>query len=136
MEAVGATASIVGVVSFGLSLAKSLQAFIDTIIEAEETITLIIAEVNATTSTPERLRDFIDQDKASSEEQHHATVFNNTAVEEIGACALQCQKIYVQIIVLIEKASMQAGEEEAGDAGPQASAADDLSVAKNKMALA
>ncbi|KAJ0106755.1 hypothetical protein J7T55_001279 [Diaporthe amygdali] len=130
METVGATASIVGIVSFELGLAKSLQAFIDTIIEAEETITLIIAEVNATASTLERLQDFIDQDKASSEEHHRATAFNNTAVEEIGACALQCQKIYVQIIVLIEKASMQAGEEEAGDAGPQASAADDLSVAK------
>lgn len=111
MEAVGATASIVGIVSFGLSLAKTLQAFIDSVIEAEETITLIVADVNATASTLKRLQDFIDQDKTTSQEQHRATVFNNTGIGEISALALQCHKVYVQIIVLIEKASTQIGED-------------------------
>lgn len=120
-----AAASVVGIVSFGLGLAKTLQAFIDSVIEAEETITLIVAEVNATASTLERLQDFIDQDKTGSQEQHRPTVFNNTAAKEIGACAAQCQKIYVQIIILIEKASMQNGEDGSKDIGSQGPAVDD-----------
>lgn len=125
MEAAGATASIVGIISFGLGLAKSLQAFIDSVIEAEETITLIAAEVNATTSTLKRLQNFIDQDRAASKEQNRATVFNDTGINEIGMCALQCQKIYVQIILLIEKASMPASEDGSKDKTPQAPAAVD-----------
>lgn len=121
-----AAASVIGVVSFGLGLAKSLQAFIDSVIEADETITLIVAEVNATASTLKRLQDFIDQDKAASEQEHRATVFNSTGIREIGVCALQCQKIYVQIIILIERASMQAGEDESKDTGTQISVADEL----------
>ncbi|KAK7718942.1 hypothetical protein SLS63_010355 [Diaporthe eres] len=126
MEAIGATASIVGIVSFGLGLAKSLQAFIDSVIEAEETITLIVAEVNATASTLKRLQDFIDQDKTTSEEEHRATVFNGTGIREIAVCALQCQKIYVQIIILIEGASMQAGEDEGKDTETHIPIADEL----------
>jgi hypothetical protein len=120
-----AAASIVGIVSFGLGLAKTLQAFVDSVIEAEETIILIVAEVNATASTLKRLQDFIEQDKAASDQQHRTTIFNDTGLKEIGACALQCQKIYVQIIVLIEKASMPNGEEGSKDTNPPAPAADD-----------
>lgn len=120
-----AAASVVGIVSFGLGLAKSLQAFIDSVIEAEESITLVVAEVNATASVLKRLQDFIDQDKAASTEQHHVTVFNDAGIKEIGSCALQCQKIYVQIIILIEKASMQNGEDGRTGQGPQVPAADD-----------
>lgn len=119
-----AAASVVGIVSFGLGLAKSLQAFIDSVIEAEETITLIVAEVNTTASTLKRLQDVIDQDKAASEEEHRATVFNSIGVKEVDACALQCQKIHVQIIVLIEKASMPNGEDGSKDIGSQGPAAD------------
>lgn len=121
-----AAASVVGVVSFGLGLAKSLQAFIDSVIEAEETFTLIVADVNATASTLKRLQDLIDQDKAASEEEHRATVFNCTGISEIGSCALQCQKIYVQIIILIEKASIQASKDKGKDTGTQSSVADEL----------
>lgn len=122
-----AAASVVGIVSFGLGLAKSLQAFIESVIESEETMTLIVADVNATASTLKRLQDFIDQDKAASEEEHRATVFNSTGIREIGACALQCQKIYVQIIILIERASMQASEDESENTGTQSLVAEELS---------
>lgn len=131
MEAAEATATIAGIVSFGLGLAKSLQALIDSVIEAEETITLVVAEVNATASTLKHLQDFIDQDKAASEEEPRATVFNSTSIKEIRACALQCQKIYVQIIVLIEKASMQAGDDESKETGTKPPVADEL----NKQAV-
>lgn len=129
-----AAASVIGVVSFGLGLAKSLQAFIDSVIEAEETITLIVAEVNNTTSTLKRLQDLIEQDKAASEQERRATVFNEAGVKEIDACALQCQKIYVQIIILIEKASMQAGEDGPQDTGPRAPVPDDLSTPMVRLA--
>lgn len=119
-----AAASVIGIVSFGLGLAKSLQAFIDSVIEAEETITLIVAEVSTTASTLKRLQEVIDQDKTASEEEHRATVFNSIGIKEIDACALQCQKIYIQIIVLIEKASMQNGEDGSKDIGTQGPAAD------------
>jgi hypothetical protein len=128
-----AAASVIGIVSFGLGLAKSLQAFVDSVIEAEETIILIVAEVNATASTLNRLQEFIDQDKAASEEQHQATVLNDTGLKEIGACALQCQRIYVQIIVLIEKASMQDGEGRSRDVPPQAPAAGDPKAAAVRL---
>lgn len=130
-----AAASVVGIVSFGLGLAKSLQTFIETVIEAEETIVLIVAEVHATASTLQRLQDFIEQDKAASEEQHRTTVFNDTGLKEIGACASQCQKIYVQIIILIEKASMQNGEDGGKDKGTQASAADDPDAPAVRLAV-
>ncbi|KAG8169258.1 hypothetical protein KVR01_000003 [Diaporthe batatas] len=120
-----AAASIVGIVSFGLGLAKSLQTFVETVIEAEETIVLIVSEVHATASTLKRLQDFIEQDKSAGKEQHRATVLNDTGLKEIGVCASQCQRIYVQIIVLIEKASIQNGEDGSKGKGPQTSAADD-----------
>lgn len=135
MEAAGATASIVGIVSFGLGLAKSLQAFIDSVIEAEETIILIVADVNSTTSTLKDLQDFIDYDKAASKEQNRTTVFNATSIKEISACALQCQKIYVQIIILIEKASIQVGEDGSKETRAQNPAADDLSTPAARLAV-
>lgn len=128
MEPIGATASILGIASFGLGLAKSLQAFIDSVIEAEETIILIVAEVNSTASTLRDLQDFIDRDRAASKEEHRATVFSTTGIKEVSTCALQCQRIYVQIIILIEKASMQVGEDGSKDAGPQSPAAADLNT--------
>lgn len=131
-----AAASVVGIVSFGLSLAKTLQAFIDSVIEAEETITLIVADVNATASTLKRLQDFIDEDKTTSQEEHRATVFNATGIQEIGACALQCQKIYFQIIFLIEKASMQAGEDGSKNIGSQSTpAAEDPDAPAIRLAV-
>ncbi|KAG6361238.1 hypothetical protein INS49_009462 [Diaporthe citri] len=130
-----AAASVVGIASFGLGLAKSLQAFIDSVIEAEETVILTVADVNSTASTLKDLQDFIDQDKAASKEQHRATVFNTTSIKEISACALQCQKIYVQIIILIEKASMHVGEDGSKDTGPQAPAADDLNTPAARLAV-
>lgn len=135
MEAAGATASIVGIVSFGLGLAKGLQAFVDSVIEAEETIILTVADVNSTASTLKDLQDFIDQDKAASKEQHRATVFNTTSIKEISDCALQCQRIYVQIITLIEKASMQVDEDGGKDTGPQAPAAEDVSAPAARLAV-
>lgn len=129
-----AAASVVGIVSFGLGLAKSLQAFIDSMIEAGETITLIVADVNHTASTLQRLQDVIDQDKAASEEEHRATVFNSIGVKEVDACALQCKRIYVQIIILIEKASMQNGEDGTKNVGSQGPAADDPDAPAMRLA--
>lgn len=134
MEAAGATASIVGIVSFGLGLEKSLQAFIDSVIEAEETMVLIVADVNSTASTLKDLQDFIDHDEAASKERNRATVFNETSIKEISACALQCQKIYDQIIVLIEKARTQVREDESREAGPQTPAADDVNTPAARLA--
>lgn len=135
MEAVGATASIVGIISFGLGLAKSLQTFIDSVIEAEETMVLIVADVKSTASTLKDLEDFIDHDEAASKERNRATVFNATSIKEISACALQCQKIYVQIIVLIEKARMQVDEDGSKEAGAQAPAADDVTTPAARLAV-
>lgn len=134
-HAMEAAASVVGIVSFGLGLAKSLQAFIDSVIEAEETITLVVAEVHATASTLKRLQDFIDEDKTASEEEHRNTVFNDVGIKEIDACAVQCQKIYVQIIILIEKASMRNGEDGSNDIGAEGPAADDPDAPTIRLAV-
>lgn len=128
-------ASISAVASFGQGLAKSLQAFVDSVIEAEETMILVVAEVNATALTLKRLEGFIDQDKAASEEEHRATVFNDKGVEEIDKCARLCQKIYVQIIILIEKARMQNGEDGRDDIGSQGPAADDPDAPAIRLAV-
>lgn len=120
-----AAASVVGIVSFGLGLAKSLQAFLDSVAEAKETIAVIVVEINLTTSTLEQLQDLIDQDKAASTGQHHAAVIKDAGLKAIDSCALECQRIYVQIIILIEKASMYNGEDGRNSAWPQTPAADD-----------
>lgn len=136
MEAVGAAASIVGIVSFGLGLAKTLQAFTDTIIDAEESIILITAEISATASTLKRLQDFIDQDNTALREGTRSSLLTESGVTEIGSFALLCQKIYVQIIVLIEKASGQTDEDgnPQGGTGPKATAAEeDLSAAAFRL---
>lgn len=68
MEAAGATAAIVGIVSFGLGLAISLRAFIHRTIEAEDTIKLNIGEIEYSTQTLKDINDLINQDKASNQE--------------------------------------------------------------------
>lgn len=130
-----AAASVVGIVSFGLGLAKSLQAFLDSVIEAKATIAVILVDVNFTASTLEQLQDLIDQDKATSTGQHQTTVIKDAGIKQISSCALECQRIYLQIIVLIEKASMQNGEDGRHGAVPQAPAADDPSGPTVRLAV-
>lgn len=132
MEPIGATASILGIAEFGLGLAKNLQTYIESVIEAEETIALVVAEVTSTASTLKDLQQFIDQDRAASKEEHRATVFSTTGIKDVRACALQCQRLYSEIIAVVKKVSMQVGGK---DAGPQSPAADDLNTFKLRLAV-
>lgn len=135
MEAIGAAASIVGIVSFGLGLAKSLQTFVDTMRDAEETIILVVSDMHSTALTLNDLQEFIDQDKAASEELKRTPIFNATSLTEIHTFASHCERIYNLIIGLIEKANMQVGKDVREDTEPQAPAPDGRHAPMARLAV-
>ncbi|KAK4168194.1 hypothetical protein QBC43DRAFT_366687 [Cladorrhinum sp. PSN259] len=110
-DPIGVTASIIGIVSFGLKLGTTLQAWLETASEADDWIRDIIFDVNTTTSVLRQLQEIIDDDKLAAKQQNRPTLLKPEGLERIQLLADQCEKSYKAIIVLVYKASSQESKE-------------------------
>lgn len=101
-EAVGTASSIVGIVSFGLKLATTLQTYVELVREAKEELQYIVFDVNATSAALRQLQAIVDSDEDSDAS---ARVFKEDGVREIEILAAKCDRVYKNIILLIQSAS-------------------------------
>ncbi|KAK0623727.1 hypothetical protein B0T14DRAFT_495159 [Immersiella caudata] len=99
------TASVVGVVSFGLRLATALQTYSEIASEADDALHDIIFDINGTASALRQLSELIESDKLVASEQGRRPIFKDAGEAEIRGIALKLEKVYKTIVVLVQKAT-------------------------------
>ncbi|KAI1876006.1 uncharacterized protein JN550_001502 [Neoarthrinium moseri] len=117
-EALGAAGSIVGIVSFGLQFATSLQTYLEAVAGAEESMQDIAFDINATASALKQLHDLIEADKAAT--GNETRILNSKGVEEVLRLSAQCEKVYTLTMGLIAKAARPKFDGQSG--GPAVTA--------------
>ncbi|MCJ1478875.1 Serine/arginine repetitive matrix protein 2 [Lambiella insularis] len=100
MEALGAAASIVGIVSLGIQLAQILQKQIGDVRDADERLLHIVIEIGATTTSLENLHELLRKDEDNPREQ----LFSQQGRNDIMVILRRCNAVFRNIIVLISKA--------------------------------
>jgi hypothetical protein len=109
-EALGVTASIAGIVGFGLQLATTLQTYVESATEAEEQFRDIALDINSTASALKQLQEIVDTDKAAGPEYSKPRIFKDEGIREIEVMAVECHKVYIAIVIFVTKAGTAGGK--------------------------
>lgn len=116
MEAVGATASIVGIIDFGLKLGVTLQTYVEAVKEAEERLGEIAVQVSSTAAALKELHDLINSDTGANTTTSGSStttktgIFNDGGLKSVQNLAIQCKKIYTTIVILVKGAESTADQ--------------------------
>ena len=112
---VGIVGSITGIVAFGLKSATKIQAYIDTVNDADKSLQNLVVDVKSTASTLEQLGALIEQDSGvrvtpgaasdnnNKEDANTIRVANDEGVQHAIRLASQCKRGYTAILSLIAK---------------------------------
>ncbi|TKA78234.1 hypothetical protein B0A55_04790, partial [Friedmanniomyces simplex] len=100
MAEVGAVASIIGIVSFGFSLATQITTYIGDYQDASEDISNLAGEVTTTFRHVEQLQKLIDSDKNTA-----ATAFSDSGLLEAQACKLKARQLADRLWKLVKKSN-------------------------------
>lgn len=101
MDPLSATASIVGIVGFGIQVAKILQKEIDAIQTATERVQQIVIEIRATATGLTNLQDFLLRDHEAC---YDGRIFNDEGRNEVTHIAQRCNTVFRNVTVLVAKA--------------------------------
>lgn len=101
MDPLSTIASIVGIVGFGIQIARILQQEIDTIQTATERVEQIVIEIRATSTGLTNLQDFLIQDIEASLDER---IFNDEGRNEVAHIVRRCNTVFRNITVLVAKA--------------------------------
>ncbi|KAK5717169.1 hypothetical protein LTR15_009058 [Elasticomyces elasticus] len=98
MAEVGAVASIIGIITFGFSLATQITTYIGDFEDASEDITNLAGEVNSTFRHIEQLQALVDS---------HATTkaFSDSGILEAEACEVKARQLADRLWKLIKKSN-------------------------------
>ena len=106
MEALGAAASVVGIVSLGIQLAQILQKQIDGIRDADKRLTQIVFEIKATSACLSSLRSLL---LAEEEERNYEDrILNERASQDINGLVERCHVVLRDIISLVADSGQAA----------------------------
>ena len=104
MEALGAAASVVGIVSLGLQLAQILQTQIDDIKDADERLVQFVTEIKGTAYCLAQLRDILQEEEKSPDDR----IFGDEGHAEFVRIIEKCDMIYRNCVALVVKAGTTA----------------------------
>jgi hypothetical protein len=103
-ETQGAASSIVSIVGLGLTLATTLQTYVEFQRYPEDRLRDISCDVSSTAAILRQLQDIIDADKNIRSFPPSLKVLKDEGRDEIEIRAVQCEKIFKTIIALMTKA--------------------------------
>lgn len=98
-EVIGTVGSIISIADFGLKFAMTLQTYIVTVADSQESLRDIAFDVSATATALEQLHEFVKTD------QNGKTIANDSGLEQVVKLASQCKQVYTAIFNLIAKAA-------------------------------
>ncbi|KAK4221805.1 hypothetical protein QBC38DRAFT_491358 [Podospora fimiseda] len=98
--------SVIGIVSFGLKLGTTLQTYVELAIEAEDSLRDVVFDVNSTASLLRQIQDIINDNQLAT--QNNAKL--RALQPEIQVLALECKRVYRNLIVHIHKARGDCSE--------------------------
>lgn len=103
-DPLGAAGSIVGIVAMGMKLGTTLQAYVETAVDAEDSIRDIAFEISATASTLQQLLNLIKPAQTEAAGSH-PPILNEAGLGEILSLADKCRNVYEKIFELVTKAT-------------------------------
>jgi hypothetical protein len=109
-EALGAAASIAGIVGFGLQLATTIQTYVESVSEAEERLRDVAFEISSTASALSQLQEVLEAEKATGDVHQGPRVFKDEGLKQMDVIVVQCDKVYRSIVVFILKAGAGRGK--------------------------
>jgi hypothetical protein len=110
--ALGAASGVVGIVSFGLQLATTLQTYIETSLEADERLRAIAHDISATSSALQQLEIIIEIDQKSKRK-----VFSSAGLKGVTDTADQCDAVFRKVVGLLGGATKVEARNEDGSGG-------------------
>lgn len=93
-------AGVVGIIGFGVQIARILQKEINEITTATERVEQIVIEIRATATGLTNLKEFLLEDANASENQ----IFNGEGLLEVTHIVRHCNTVFRNITVLVAKA--------------------------------
>ncbi|KAI1491414.1 hypothetical protein F5X96DRAFT_476808 [Biscogniauxia mediterranea] len=96
MEAVGAVATIVGIATFGLELAKKLKTYVSIVVDANDILRDLRIEVKATAKIIEQLNNFVKEDNADSA-RTRTRVLSEEGQNDILQLTSRCSAVYKKL---------------------------------------
>ena len=106
-DPLGVAGSIVGIVAMGLKLGTTLQAYVETAVDSEDSIRDIAFEISATASALQQLLDLIKPSEPEAQ-GGRPPILNEAGLREILSVAKKCRGVYEKIFELIVKATRPA----------------------------
>lgn len=110
-EALGAAASIAGIVGFGLKLATTIQTYIGSALEAEESLRDIAFEISSTASALSQLQEVLEAENATRDVHQGPRLFKDEGLKQIEIRIVQCDKAFKSIVGFTLKAGAGGGKE-------------------------
>ncbi|MCJ1395405.1 hypothetical protein MMC18_008291 [Xylographa bjoerkii] len=99
MEALGAAASVVGIVSLGIQIGQILQKQIDDVRNADLRLLQIVYEIGATATSLQNLQALLLQDEENPSER----IFSRQCYQDIVSILNRCNVVFRNITVLVAK---------------------------------
>ncbi|KAI2615930.1 hypothetical protein GGR54DRAFT_255650 [Hypoxylon sp. NC1633] len=99
MAGLEVAASIIGIASFGLQFATTLQTYIELVSDAQQSIRDIAFDVSTTAAALKQLYDLIETD------HNGKAIVNDRGLQEVIRLASQCEQVYTDIINFLAKAA-------------------------------
>ena len=100
MEALGAAAGIVGIISLGVQIAQILQKQIDDVQDADNRLLQIVNEIGATNTSLQNLHELLHRDDNNPTEH----LFSQQGRNDIMIILRRCNAVFRNITVLLAKA--------------------------------
>ncbi|MCJ1385968.1 hypothetical protein MMC17_009093 [Xylographa soralifera] len=99
MEALGAAASVVGIVSLGIQIGQILQKQIDDVRNADLRLLQMVYEIGATAASLQNLRALLLKDEENPSER----IFSHQCYQDIISILSRCNVVFRNITVLVAK---------------------------------
>lgn len=104
--------SLARIVSHGMRLATALQTYKELTRETPVSLDDAIPEISATAAALEQLRELLDEDKLVADREGRPRIFNDAGLAEIHTVAQNCERIYKNIVIFIQRANRPEDEDE------------------------
>jgi len=105
-----------------MRLATALQTYKEITFETPVSLDDAVPDINATASALRQLCELLSEDKLVADREGRPRIFNDAGLAEIHTVAQNCERIYKNIVIFIQRANRPEDEDEDENEAPEINA--------------
>lgn len=113
LSALGAVSGAMGIASFGLRLATTLQTYIASTVDSPQRLKNCVSDIGSTASALQQLQDLLtadgvqDADGGSGDAANNQQLFSVEGKREVERLGDRCKEVYERIVEMLSTASQR-----------------------------